>query len=62
MYLGIHLLHLLGPMDPFLLPKLLSLPHEPRFKRQLVLLSLLLLFLSFPLLCLTWKQEWIDYL
>lgn len=56
-YLRIHPLHLLGSVDPSLLLKLLSLPHQPGLKRQLVLLPLLVLFLAFPLLCLAWETR-----
>lgn len=56
-YLSIHPLHLLGSVDPFLLLKLLSLLHQPGLKRQLILLPLLLLFLTFPLLFLGNKSN-----
>lgn len=56
-YLRIHLLHLLGSVDPFLLLKLLSLLHQPGLKCQLIILPPLLVFLVFLLLDLTWETR-----
>lgn len=52
LYPAVHPLQLLGSVDPLLALKLLPLPHQPRPERHLVLLTLLLLFLTLPLLFL----------